>query len=521
MSGPKSYSPPPRFSAEVFDGKLERIARMQSRIARQLAELEQCEVVDEARGIRIDCQSFVEATAGTREQALATVSLGFTGSVGMAERNRIDSNLDRSIASLERYQKRLQEEKQRFLDGRTDYNEYVVYDRLYGLCEKNVSEQQISAKAALDSIDDSSQEHLKENVESAQLKSAKRDFSLGFREKAEELKAALKKETDSAVGRLVDAQVTVSDKLISSAEGSYESIASELVVNFKSSEQRQREEVNAEATAVEELIATVDDSTEAEAYREHLKKILATEPEKCVMMCQDLATKITRSERTKSLRREIAEKLSDLGRQEIHGSIKEKEAMAREQVGDLLNRQNLRDFEAESLIDTLDTLAAKNQDAHEGEAVAAAERACLKEAIVSQLKAKGYSVLEDMKMERPGVESSTVFNMGGQSNYMNLRIEDDGRIMYNFLVDEKPSSQHEAMQVLNEMETSCEKFKTVMASVQEELGIEMTVHRQDECAEEHITVLRGALRDRVQKAKAEAAGDKTLEQEKQRYMDRE
>ena len=44
MSGPKDYSPPPRYSIQVFDGKLNEVFQLQSELKQLVEELKNANV---------------------------------------------------------------------------------------------------------------------------------------------------------------------------------------------------------------------------------------------------------------------------------------------------------------------------------------------------------------------------------------------------------------------------------------------------------------------------------------------
>ena len=75
MSGPKGYSPPPpRYSANVFEGDLSELFRSKRRLRDRLDRLRNATVESPEYGIRLDVKDRARALAGDVERATRSPS---------------------------------------------------------------------------------------------------------------------------------------------------------------------------------------------------------------------------------------------------------------------------------------------------------------------------------------------------------------------------------------------------------------------------------------------------------------
>ena len=82
MSGPNDYAPPPSYSIQVFDGKLNEVFQLQSKLKQLIEELKNSKVEDTDLHIKFNCEETLKLIEKEVNMALKRLQFNYRGSFG-------------------------------------------------------------------------------------------------------------------------------------------------------------------------------------------------------------------------------------------------------------------------------------------------------------------------------------------------------------------------------------------------------------------------------------------------------
>ena len=127
MSGPKDYSLPPRYSMQVFDGKLNQVFQLQSRLKMLCSEIEGLHVSDSKLNIQFDCKNELSKIRKQVDRVLKALVFDYKGTFGQDTYNRISNEIDLRISELLKAVNECDLIKADFTQKKTDYNSFLSY----------------------------------------------------------------------------------------------------------------------------------------------------------------------------------------------------------------------------------------------------------------------------------------------------------------------------------------------------------------------------------------------------------
>ena len=131
MSGPKDYSPPPRYSIQVFDGKLNEVFQLQSKLKQMIEELKNANVEDTDLHIKFNCQESLKLIEKQVVEALKRLEFNYRGSFGQDTYNKILNEINKRIHDLKQLNDQCNKIRQDFQSKETDYNCYIKYHEYF------------------------------------------------------------------------------------------------------------------------------------------------------------------------------------------------------------------------------------------------------------------------------------------------------------------------------------------------------------------------------------------------------
>jgi len=146
----------------------------------------------------------------------------------------------------------------------------------------------------------------------------------------------------------------------------------------------------------------------------------------------------------------------------------------------------------------------------------AAEQNFIKARLISALQDMNFTVVADADIIDLEQTGSYLLRIPGQINYLNLRFDESGRMLYNFLIPEKKEdlSIDEKMLKLAEMEEACSEFKKMLAALQQK-GLKVDMTKEAEISEKAIITMPANIRGKIsttQKAIVSSRKEKPVQQ---------
>jgi len=179
-----------------------------------------------------------------------------------------------------------------------------------------------------------------------------------------------------------------------------------------------------------------------------------------------------------------------LGKAEFHSSIAGRVENFKMRFEKAINRDHNRADEVDALENHFQEMEALHEKARVAEAADKDEKAYIRSRLIASLKDLNYEVAT--KTEVIDFESDTDFllSIPGQDNFLNLRFDDQGKVLYNFLIaeDKKGLGLDETAVKLSEMEETCNEFKQMLAGLREQ-GLEVDLNNEIPISEKAIIQL--------------------------------
>lgn len=468
MSGPKSYSPPPRYSIAVFNGKLNEIFQLQCRISSLTAELSKLSCTDPNRGIQFDCSGFLDANRDAIRQLTTTFTLEYEGTFGQEIYDKFERQVNEKIKRLNSFIEQLNEEKEKYLRRQDDYQSYIAYEEFYThtiaafLAFKNQVLQYL--ESYLKSDHPELYEKAKTQIEAVEVDAQLEKFEFGFREKQAVLKKKLKQAVEKCEEAINAIRLEISENVSDTVSGQDIPIFSQIDITKLPNFDKNKAEVQKQIEKINAFISQIEETHRREHYQEQLTKLIQSETFKDVYFYIELYEDIKEAEKTYRWKREIQQAIADINKMNIHQEVQPLKNEVIQLGISLIAKERLKLYEIEDFQARLMQLKENNQRLTEEEFIREKERQFLKAQLVKTLENMGYEVMTDMEIIDFEKESDFVLKIPNQPNYLNLRFNEDGSFLYTFLIPERREdlSIDQKRRKLSEMDATCQEFKSLL-----------------------------------------------------------
>jgi len=462
MSGPKSYSPPPRYSIQVFDGKLNRVFQLQSRLKMLCSEIKDLHVSDSKLNIQFDCNNELCKIRKQIDKVQKAFVFDFKGTFGQDIYNRINGEIDMQIAELLKTINECELIKTDFTVKKNDYNSFLFYLIFYD--NSNISFDEFKSQIIhylKTSIESSSPDILKEaekKISDVRFTKNKAKFGFGFNSKFDTEKQSVVEyvtEKENAVNKI---RAEISDKVIAKFQ------ATGSKINLGKQKNRVSDELNVIAEKTKSLIRNCDDTSMRKKYKSELQQLTESESFKDVYFFKELHDSILETEKTRKSKVAINEILSELSKSPLHPSAQtEREALVKYCLI-LMNDSTITKNELDEVQTKLQQLQSQSNKFFEEDEIKNKEHLFLKSQLILCLENQGYEVMDDLEVIDFEKENDFLLKIRGQENYINLKFKEDGSIRYIFQIPEYKDelSTDQKNMKLHEMKVTCSEFQSVL-----------------------------------------------------------
>lgn len=483
MSGPKSYVAPPRYSVNVFNGKLSEIFQLQFQVQSLFDELSCAAIHDGRRQIHLDCSAFIDQNRAQLADLVASFSIEHPGTFGQQQYDAYQRQIDARIRQLEQFQRALEEEQRVFRNKREDYQSFCSYQNFYQESAAAFASFKTQVLGYLSAQLQAEQPELcaraADGIQQVQFQHSQAGFAPGFRQELPALKAAIEQQISECEAAINQARTMVSEQLIRSYSG--KSLPGNVHMDFVqvNSDPDEAARVQQQIQKITNFISTVGDAQRQEQYRQKLAQLRQSEVLKADYFYIELHDELLHAEQTLQWHQEIFEKLAWLGQNHLPAALVEQKQTLVQAGSSLLAQKRIKSHDREHFWAELSKLEAKAHELELEAAVREKEKQFLKTQVIKALQSLHYQVLDNLTVIDFERESDFLFRIPDQNNYLNLRFNADGSFLYNFLIpDDKTSlSIDQTRQKLREMETTCQEFKQLLTELS---AIGLTVQLQKE-----------------------------------------
>lgn len=486
MSGPKSYSLPPSYSAGVFDGKLHKIFDLQARIQLFKDELAQSSLVDQEKNIQFDCADFFRKNREQLKDLVAAFSIIPSGTFGQEEYDSLNRKLAEKINHLQSFIVKLNSEQQAFREKKEDYHAFISYESFYEQAEKSYGDFKLQVidylkSYLMDNYPDLLRE-AKEAIEAVCFTAGKAQFEIDFRKKEQAKRALVKKNVEERRSEINSIRMTIGDHVAAENDAAEPFLQTRAGNNELLNSTGNKSAIDEQINKIEKFIFSAEDSPRRDGYRDRLFGLIQGSHAGDAYYYIELFEEIRDAERTFQWKFGIQDVIVDINKTELH---KQHSAQKNEIVHlgfSLIEKDIIKPYQYENFKARVQVFKQENEKALREDFIKEKERRFLKVQLVQIMEDLNYELMDDMEVIDFEKESDFLLRIPNQENYLNLRFNEDGDFLYNFLIPENRSelSVEQKRQKLHEMETTCCEFKKVLA---EFAGLGITVKLEKEIAD--------------------------------------
>jgi hypothetical protein len=459
MSGPKDYSPPPRYSIDVFNGKLNQAFQLQSRLKMLRSEIECLHVSDHQLSIHFDCSHELATLQKNIEKALRTLVFDYKGTFGQEEYNRVQSEIDAKISTIQKQINACESIKVQFTAKKGDYESYCSYllfhDNSKISFEDFKSQIIFYLKNNLESRLPEIFDEAKEKIGRVELRKQPVAFTFGFNSKAESQRQIIIDHVAQKEGDVNQIRAEISDRVLDKLK------TTNVIIP-------QSRPLASDATTLTEkimlLIRRTDDPVARKAYSASLRRLEESESLRDLYFFKELHDSILDTEKSRKRKIEVSRMLSKLNEARFHNAVDAEKQNLIKLCLVLLSLSGITSSEVESLRLKLDVLVKSSAEAFEEDEIRQREHLFLKAQIVLCLENLGYEVMNDLEVIDFEKENDFLIKIHDQNNYLNLKFKNDGSMRYVFQIpeDRKDLSTDQRDLKLHEMKVTCDEFKSVL-----------------------------------------------------------
>lgn len=135
-----------------------------------------------------------------------------------------------------------------------------------------------------------------------------------------------------------------------------------------------------------------------------------------------------------------------------------------------------------------------------------AEQNFIKSRLIAALQEMNFEVVDDAEVIDLEQTGSWLLRVPGQKNYINLRFDDTGRMLYNFLIPESKNdlSIDDKNLKLAEMEEACNEFKNMLTELQQQ-GLQVDLKNEIDITEKALISFPAHLQTKIDNQKQATA----------------
>lgn len=477
MSGPKDYSPPPRYSMQVFDGKLNQVFRLQSRLKMLCSEIEGLHLSDSNLNIQFDCKNELNKIRKQIEKALKAIVFDFKGTFGQDTYNHINGEIDSRISELIKIVNECDLIKAGFSQKKTDYNSFLNY---LIFC--------VNSKISFDEFKSQIIHYLKSNIESAspeifkeadkkisaiEFTKTKSKFGFGFNSKFDMEKRLVVEHVIEKENSINSIRAEISDKLIDKFQ------STEGKMKLTNQNNKVSEESNIISGKIKSLIRNCDDAAMRKKYKAEFDRLTESESLKDIYFFKELHDSIFETEKTRKIKVTINEILSELSTSSFHLSVQVERQNLVKFCLNLLNNSSISKNEFDEIKIKLEQLKNQSYKYLEEDEIKIKEHLFLKSQLILCLENQGYEVMDDLEVIDFEKENDFLLKIKGQENYLNLKFKEDGSMRYVFQIpeDKDALSTDQKNMKLHEMKVTCSEFQSVLQDLSK-MGLKVNMRSE-------------------------------------------
>lgn len=510
MSGPKDYSPPPRYSMQVFDGQLNEVFQLQSKLKVLVEALRRACVEDKNLNICFDCQNELESIESEISAALKRLEFNYRGSFGQDTYNKILKEIQKRIRQLKVISDKCSDVLDDFHRKESDYKSYRVYHENYKQSQESFNnfKEAVGTYLKNNTPEDAgliyTDAQSKLNLTNFDL--AESPFEVGFNSKAEAF-------INDVVLEVLDKEKEVNAIRM---EFNNQILEKYPHVKVKSKQKKLSKEVEAVSSKILRIIASGIAPEIASKYRTELEDLQQSDSLKDVFYYQQLHDRILKAEKSNKNKEKIQELLISLNSFDWNENFENEKNILIEYCLQLLNKVDVDSREVTRAQEKGKELRTKNDLQKEEEDILEKERVFLKSQIINSLENMGYEVMDDLEVIDFEKADDLLLQCKDKTNFLNLKFKEDGSVKYCFQIPENKESlsENEMKYKLSQMDETCGDFQKVLSDLAQ-MGLKMKLTNAKPTCEKWLLSITEKQKVKLKTQKRKSSTNK----ETKKYLD--
>jgi hypothetical protein len=515
MSGPKDYSPPPRYSIHVFDGKLNKVFQLQNRLKQLFADIESSQLSDFNHNIHFDCKNASEKLRNEINKVIRPLVFDYTGTFGQETHNRINAEIDSRISELLKLSGDCEMSLVEFEVKKTDYEAYLSFlsfhKNSFALFEEFKNQIIHYLRKNLELRAPGILEESIRKISAVNLAEEKTKFEFGFSLIVDFRKQDLVGQVVQHEEEIHSIRAEISDKIIGLVQLSGTSSAPDMRSNPARSADAERI-----SEKIKSLIRDCDDDQMKTRYKAEYDKLCESESLQDTFFFAELHDSIHRNEKTRKSKTKITSILSELNKAPFHALIQNERTNLIRLSLKLLNNSAISKNEFDDFQCKYDQLRKESKQHFEEDEIKCKERLFLKSQLILCLENQGYEVMDDLQVIDFEKENDFLLKIKGQKNFLNLKFKEDGSMRYAFKIPENVEDLDADQKNLkiHEMKVTCSDFKTVLNDLSK-MGLKLNLRSERPADAAALTSLTGEQKGKLVKKHSVIQQEKQL---RKRYL---
>jgi len=510
MSGPKDYAPPPSYSIQVFDGKLNEVFQLQSRLKQLIEELKNSNIEDNEMHIKFDCQEALKSIEKQVNDALKRLQFNYRGSFGQDIYNKILNEINTRIIELKSLNEKCNTILQDFLIKETDYNSYLMYHQFFERSKNSFNSFKESVEIYLKNNTpleaNSIFSETKKKLDAIVFELREAPFEFGFNAKSETLTNVVVSEIFEKEKGVNDARMDFNNQIIERYPSA----------KLKTKSKKLSKELEEISNKILKIIAAVVDHEVAVRYRSELDSLQQSDSLKELFYYQQLHDRILKTEKAKVNKNKIQQFLIHLNKTDWHLQLENDKSTLVNYCLDLINKPNVDSREVSRVMEKEKELILRNEELKREDDIAEKERVFLKSQIVNSLENMGYEVMDDLEVIDFEKADDLLLKCKDKTNYLNLKFKEDGSIKYSFQIPENKESlnENELKYKLSQMNETCGDFQLVLSDLAK-MGLKMELKSAKPTSEKWLLSITEKQKKKLKPQKRKV----TRKNENKKYLD--
>jgi hypothetical protein len=514
MSGPKSYSPPPRYSISVFNGKLNQAFQLQTRLKKLLEELENFQINDVELNIHFDCSAQLKTIRNQINTALKNIVFDYKGTFGQGTYNKIDLELAAKITTLTTLITESEKIKNDFVAKNKDYTSFVAYSRFFesSLRSFNNFKSEITNYLKKNILDYSPEMYreAERSIGAIKFELTKENFSFEFHSKQDN-------EKNRITDHIIEKEESI-NKIRMQISNSIISLGNSIDIPNKSnirSANLTLENVKI-VHKIQEIINKCDDPNHRYKYQYELKKLIESNTLNDLYFFKEMHDSILDNEKTRKGKAFLNVVISDLNNLSVHSSMINEHQLLIEQCLLLLNNSGIDKGQLDCISRQSELFQVRNNLKLEEDEIKSKERLFLKSQLILLLENQGYEVMDDLQVIDFDKTDDFLLKIKGQENYINVKFREDGSMRYVFQIPENKEdlSTDQVKNKLHEMHVTCNEFHNVLNDLSQ-MGLKLNVTSEKPIELNSIITVTNQYKEKI---KSRPKSAKREEQFKKNYL---